>query len=617
MPVLFAFREDRFGFRFEIGEGAVLGRSPDCDLILFDRATSRRHSEITQDESGYVLTDLGSTNGTYFNDERLEGSTPLKRNDEIRVGQEVFLFDPDLDVAVGREGAVLIVGDVDPAPDGAMVGPPETDLSALDRPALAPLLQIANALSNRPNKGRVLKQAAYALTKVFSASSICLLWPETSDAVRLTALLSRPEDQRVVLPRPLVESVIQQNESVIWPFAYHNLNFHKGERMLDQVEHSVMAAPLKAHGESRGLVYVESAERAYGEKELNFLTALCPLIGSALVNASLIHQLDYRLAEEEQELNVGSDFVGDDDQIKALLGTAYQVGQTDARILLTGEVGTGKEVLARRIHSQSHRRRGPFISVNCSLFAPGQLESALFGQEAGTVTEEGVPGLLEKADGGTIFIRHVDHLPLQGQVELLRTIEEGLVYRIGSSRPRPSDFRTITSTSADIYALIEQGEFREDLFQRLSEVNLDMPPLRELRGDIVTLAKHFLARAAKERGLAVPELDQAACECLQAYPWPGNVGELKNVVDRMVMFARGDRINIDDLPPDLRLAPEVFRIMDEDAISETMAEVEKIYIRRALARLDNNVEAAAEMLGISQASLEEMIQRYNIILDVA
>ena len=615
MPVLFAFREDRFGFRYEVGDRALLGRGPECDLILFDRATSRTHAEIINTEDGYILKDLGSTNGTLHNEVRLEGEAPLKRNDEIRVGQEVFLFDPDLDVAVGREGAVLIVGEVPSEPEGRFMGPCEADLTAFERGNLLPLYQVAAALSNRPSKGRVLKQTAYVLNKVFGATGIVLLWPESVDIHRLTALLSRPEGRRQVLPRPLVDLVLQENQAVIWPYTVGELEFVKGERQLTQTGNSAMAVPLTAKGDYRGLLYLESGERTYTEKDLNYLNALASLVGMALLNAGLIGQLDHRLAKDEEEISSSSDIIGNDHQIKALLGTASQVAQTEARIMLTGEVGTGKEVLARRIHSQSARKQGPYLSLNCSAVPAGQIEMSLFGQDEGEYGGEDAPGILEKADGGTVFIRHVDRLPLSAQVELLRCIEEGLVYRVGSSQPRPSNFRVISSSCVDLGELIKEGEFREDLYQRLTDVTLEMPPLRDLKGDVDTLTRHFLSLAARERGLPAPELDPAASESMRAYPWPGNVGELKVVSDRMVMFTQGGRIRLEDLPPELRFAPEAFKSMDDDYVSETMQEVERMLIRRALARSNGTLDQAAEMLSLSAPVLEELIARYNISME--
>ena len=616
MPVLFAFREGRFGFKFELGDRAVLGRGPECQLILFDRGTSRTHAEIYRSENDdYILKDLGSTNGTYHNEVQVNGELTLKKNDQIRVGQEIFLFDPDLDVSVGPDGVVFIVGDVEAQPEGSFIGPSELDLPALDRTCLAHLFQVATALANRPKQKRVLKQASYALNKLFGATSLVLLWPETMESQRLTALLCRPSDRRLALPRPMVDQVLTENRSVIWPQAIVEFDFQNGKRYVATAEYSAMAIPLKAHGDLLGFLYVESNTRSYTERDLNFLNALGGLIASALINASLIGQLEYRMAREEEDVSVGGDFVGEDTQIKALLGTAYQVGLTEARLLLNGEVGTGKEVLGRRIHSFSPRRRGPYISVNCSAHAPGQIERVLFGQEEGAMADEGRPGALEQADGGTIFIRHVDHLALSSQVELLRTIEEGTVYRVGSPTPRPVNCRIISSTTVDLDELVAQGEFREDLAQRLAEVVLTMPPLRELKNDVVTLAKHFFNRSAKEMGVPVPDLDAAAADCLRSYPWPGNVGELKNLSQQLIMFAHGSRVVLDDLTLEIRLAHEALQLGSGDSKSESLNEVERIVIRRALARSNGRIDMAAELLGLVVSDLEARMAFHQISLD--
>ena len=611
MPYLFAYRDDRFGFRFEIGDSALLGRSPECDLILFDRASSRQHAQIYQTENGYVLKDLGSTNGTLHNEVRVSEEITLKRNDEIRVGQEIFLFDPALEVAVGREGAVLMVGDLDQPGNNPITQPGEVDLAGLDRSALSPLYQIASALANRPNQTRVLKQAAYVTVKIFSSSRLCLLWPQAGDQSRFGALLLKPEGQRLAVPKAMVDLVIQQSRAVIWPTVLNKLDFSKGERRLDQAERTAMCVPLKAGAEQHGLLYVESGSRGYTEKDLNLLTALGQLLGNALTNAALIDQLDYRLAQEKESIVEGGDFIGNDPQITALLGITQQVAETDSRILLTGEVGTGKESLAKRVHSLSSRRSGPFISLNCSSYAPAQLESVLFGQETDAMNEEGSPGLIEMADGGTIYIRHIDHLPLASQVNLLRTLEEGVVYRIGSSTARPINIRTITSTSADLTIMVEEGEFRGDLYQRLTQVILTLPPLREIRRDIPMLANLFVSLAARDRGMDIPDLDPAVLECLTAYSWPGNVGELKNLMERLAMFAPQNKIQVEDLPPDIRNAAQAFRL-EEEEVEPLLADSEKSMIRRAVARAEGSIRGAASILGISEADLSRRIRYYKI-----
>ncbi len=615
MPVLFAFREDRFGFRFELGERAVLGRSPECDLILFDRASSRFHAEITATDQGYQLNDLKSTNGTLLNEAPVTAPVILKTNDEIRVGQEVFLFNPSLDVAVGRDGVVLIVGDVDEAPPGALLSPPSADVGGLEKTQLGVLFKVAAALSERPKLNRVLKQAAYTLEKIFSASRTALLWPESTEIQRLTALLVRPNEQMLVLPEPCVRLALQEGRTVVWPKVITELNYVQGERMLLDEARTSLCAPLKTQGGPCGLLYVESKTRQYTEKDLSYFSAMASLIASALENAHLIAQLDRRIFREEEDLRTGSGFVGDHAQVKALLATAAQVAQTDARILLTGEMGTGKEVLAKRIHALSPRRSGPFVSINCASLSPTQIEATLFGHEPGTMTSDGAIGLLEEADGGTLFLKNIDHLPLSVQVDILRAFEEGVIYRVGSSRPRPVKFRTVSSTNVELAPMVADGEFREDLAHRLSDVSLEMPTLREIRDDIAGLVRHFVLQAARSRGLAVPEVDPAALECLRAYPWPGNVGELKNVCERQVMFSNGSAILLDDLPMDLRLSGEVFRTAPGERIPDTVMEAEKIYIRRALSRTDGDRGKAALVLGLSETEFERRMRNYDISLD--
>ena len=209
--------------------------------------------------------------------------------------------------------------------------------------------------------------------------------------------------------------------------------------------------------------------------------------------------------------------------------------------------------------------------------------------------------------------RHINNLPLSCQVELLRTIEEKVAYRVGSSLARPTNFRIISSTGADLIAMIQDGEFREDLYHRLSEVTLELPPLREMRTDIAGMMKFFLGRAAREKGLPVPELDPAAAECLQAYPWPGNVGELRNLGEKLVMFCVNGRIVVDDLPPDLRYSPEAFNTDVGERVPEFMADVEKTIMRRVLARTNGAKGQAAEILGLTETKFGARMRRYSFM----
>lgn len=615
MPFLFAFREDRFGFRFEIGDRAVIGRSPESDLIVFDPAVSRLHTEILRNDNGYVLKDLDSSNGTFFNGSQVDGQVDLKRNDEIKLGEEIFLFDPALDVAVGKDGVSLIVGDVEEEQEGAVILPKEGQLGGLDRPTMAALLKVATALAKFSSIALVVKQTLYVLQKLLEADRIAILWPEGVSGERLTCLSIRPVDGHIIIPKPVVQKVVEDESAVLWPVVLSELMFEGGERTLTSIEKNSLTVPLAKKGEPTGLIYIESSKRVYTEKDLGFLSALASLASPAIFNTLLIGDLKRKASKEDEAFKGRVRLIGEHQQMKALRAMAAQAAQTDDRILLEGEEGTGKEILAQLIHSLSSRKRYPFISLNCASVTGIDIDKELFGQEAGELAEDDLPGLLEEAEGGTVFIDNIEFLNPTDQTKLLQAVEERISYRVGSFRPRPVNFRLIASTTADLKQLVDNETFREDLHQRISEFALVTSPLRELGEDVILLARYFLGEEARATGVEVPQLDPATAECFRAYGWPGNSGELKNVIERMMMFHQGDRVLIEDLPIELRLASEAFKEGIGENPSESIREVEKDLIRKALGRANGNRRLAADLLGMNHDELDARIRSYDIFLE--
>jgi DNA-binding NtrC family response regulator len=614
MPVLFAFREDRLGFRYEIDDKVVIGRSPESDLILFDQAISRFHTEIARNEDGYYVKDLGSSNGTFLNGVEVQAPTLLARNSEVKLGDELFIFDPDLDMAVGQDGVALIVGEVK-TPEAVISLSGEPQPADLDRPSLAALYKITVALAKYTRLVNVLRQTAFVLEKLFKAQQIALLWPQGVSATRLVALTIQPQGGHLVLARPMVERVLGQGQAVIWPNLLGQLGFSHGERQLAEEPGSCMAVPLLRKNEASGLLYVGSREQAYTERDLRLLAALAGVVTPVVSSTRYIGELSHRALREDEAAADRIFLIGEHPQVKALRAMTAQVAQTDDRVLIEGEPGTGKEVLARLIHSLGARRKHPFMRINCAAIPANKIRHELFGQEAGSVSDEEWPGLVETAEGGTLFIRNINHLDMAVQADLLRAIEEGVIYRVGSYRPRPVNFRAITSTTEDLKTLMDQGVFREDLFQRIAEVSLATYPLREVREDILLLAKHFIGEAARARGRPAPELDQAATECLLAYFWPGNAQELKNVLERLMMFHHGRHVLADDLPLEVRLSVEAFKAEAGERTSETVLDVEKDLLRRALAKTNGDEVRAAEVLKLPPDVVKEKIRHYGIGLE--
>jgi len=288
-------------------------------------------------------------------------------------------------------------------------------------------------------------------------------------------------------------------------------------------------------------------------------------------------------------------------------------------VLITGESGTGKELVARALHYASQRKSGPFISVNCMALNPGVLESELFGHEKGSFTGAVVKrrGRFESAHTGTLFLDEIGELSQDMQVKLLRVLQDHEFERVGGSVPIRVDIRLVAATNKDLKNAVDQGRFREDLFYRLNVVNIHLPPLRERTEDIPLLAAHFLRKLSQENERRVTGFSTESMQALCAYDWPGNVRQLENVVERCVVLARGEVIEYDELPPELRDESTQYKsaadlLPAEINLGDTLEKIEAALIRRALVRSDFVQVKAADMLGISKSLLQYKLKKYNI-----
>jgi two-component system response regulator HydG len=290
-----------------------------------------------------------------------------------------------------------------------------------------------------------------------------------------------------------------------------------------------------------------------------------------------------------------------------LFSQIEEVAPSEAAVLISGETGTGKELVARAIHARSQRAFGPFVAINCGALAEGLLESELFGHERGAFTGavKARRGRLEMADGGTLFLDEVGEISQRMQVELLRVLEDRKFMRVGGSSVVGSDFRLVCATHQDLGALIEAGQFRRDFFYRINVISLAVPPLRERPEDIEPLASHFLERFARETGKKLSGLSREAMGMLKAYPWPGNVRELKNVMERAVVLARQHRIEAGGL--------SFLQPAEGEAMAGlTLQDLEQNHIRRILASHDWNITSAAKVLGVDRVTLSRKLKRLGL-----
>lgn len=321
---------------------------------------------------------------------------------------------------------------------------------------------------------------------------------------------------------------------------------------------------------------------------------------------------NHMLREQIADIAAEKIFVGRSDSAKELRRKAEIIGQSDSTVLITGETGTGKEILANLIHANSKRFTAPFICVNCGALNENLIESELFGSEKGAYTgaEKQRKGRFEAANGGTIFFDEIGELSLSMQVSLLRVLQEKTFERVGGSTPIYSDFRLIAATNRNLKEEVSAGRFRADLYYRLNIIPIEVPPLRSRKEDIEELSCYFLERYAREMNRKVKPLNRQILAALKKYDWPGNVRELKNIIERLIVLSGNGDINLCDLPEEIKVA-----VPQEDApstLKSVTREFEKEFIEKALSSNDGNVSRTAEELGIARKNLYKKLNDYGI-----
>ena len=342
-----------------------------------------------------------------------------------------------------------------------------------------------------------------------------------------------------------------------------------------------------------------------------------------VLDVSLARAIQYRALREEVRRLRGTtspagrfeELIGASQPMLALRRLLTRICESDAAVLICGETGTGKELVARAIHRGGRRARGPFVPVNCAAVPRDLIESELFGHLRGAFTDARADrrGLFLDAHGGTLFLDEVGDLPLAMQPKLLRALQERRVRAVGGSHERPFDARVITATHRDLETEVEEGRFREDLLFRLDVLRIEVPPLRARGTDVLLLAQHFLERYATRAGKRVLGLSTPAAERLIGYPWPGNVRELENCIERAVALTEHDKLIVDDLPERIRShrSGDVVVASHDPTELVPLDAVERAYILRVLDAVGGNKTLAARVLGLDRKTLYRKLERYG------
>ncbi|PSQ91982.1 MAG: sigma-54-dependent Fis family transcriptional regulator, partial [Bacteroidetes bacterium QH_2_63_10] len=322
-------------------------------------------------------------------------------------------------------------------------------------------------------------------------------------------------------------------------------------------------------------------------------------------------ETDVGLAEDEEPGFEG--IIGESDEMQSVFELIRKVAGTDANVLVLGENGTGKELVARAVHRRSERADGPFVTADLGALSPSLFESELFGHVEGAFTgaESDRAGRFEAADGGTLFLDEIGNIPMELQKKLLTVLQRREVTRVGDVEARPVDIRLVCATNQPIYDAMDEGDFRQDLLFRINTVEIDLPPLREREDDVLLLARHFLEEYADTYNAATEGFTDEARLALHQYHWPGNVRELKHTIERAVILSESTEI----VPDDLRFsAPSPESSSDAEASFDTLNlnDLEQKAVRKALSKHGGNVSQAAEELGISRRALYRRIEKYGL-----
>jgi Nif-specific regulatory protein len=643
-------------YRLTPGQVVTVGRAPTNKIVIRDEICSRNHCEIFQNDSQWTLRDLDSRNGTRINGSRVVGDRGLEDGELIQIGDCQVGFTHDLSASfsqfeakddVGRETETAVDSIFDhPAADHEpeiihrkrnsryqSAAPPETIVRDRMSQELAKLYRLALEMgSTRDSKSLsdVVLDGLFSGTCADIGAILLLPKGTTSEAKpeRLSVIVYKsPADQPYQKVSDYLSSaVLAKREAILARDVSDDSRLANRDSLGRIHAQSVICAPLRVGPVIYGLIHLYSTnpDNPLDADNLEFTLAVADQLAVVLENLSEKESLAVGLARAQdenqtllQQLELKSELVGDSRSMQKLRQDIRQVAPTDATVLIRGESGVGKELVARAIHFGSNRRKSPFVCLNCAALSESLLESELFGHEKGSFTgaTERKLGKFEQAYNGTLFLDEVGEMGQAIQAKFLRVVEGHPFERVGGQTPVRVNVRVVAATNRNLESAVEQGSFRKDLYFRLQVVEITVDPLREHRSDIVMLANYFLERFSRKTERPVERFTREALDVLMNYDWPGNIRELQNVVERGVILCTGGVVNEADI--------QLSTLGSKDARKPTeiglgnyrevsLKVLEREHIMATLIRMNWNKSRTAQILGIERSTLDRKLKRYQV-----
>jgi transcriptional regulator with GAF, ATPase, and Fis domain len=566
-----------------------LGKGDDVDVILPDPMLGDSHAHIHFDGRDFNITVLDKSGDMHVNGRR-RSKHRLAQDDRIRLGSmemEFSLFDEP----VTDDNAAKTIAELN---------------------SYKKLFEFSQKLMANYELPQLLEQLLDVVIQVTNADKGFIVLMESGEPVVKVARNLRREtisDAVSHLSDSILAKVVDSRRPLVISDALSDANFRNSLSVVNLRLTSVMCVPLLERGNLIGVIYVgnDHVAQLFDEAHLEVLTIFASQASLLLRNALLVNelQLDNKSLHDRIERMRFGEILGSSPSMQEVFRKVQKVAATDISILVTGETGTGKELIARELHNRSPRAKGPFVSINCGAIPENLLESELFGYVRGAFTGAvgNKTGRFQAANKGTLFLDEIGEMPLQLQVKILRALQDRVVVRVGETNPEPIDIRVLAATNRDLEAEIRGARFREDLYYRLNVVHLHLPPLRDRGDDIVVLARYMLSRYAPEYGNRVRGFTPSAIAAVKRHRWPGNIRELENRVKKAVVLA--DKallgpedlgLNPDDLPPILPL-------------TEAREQWQREYINEVLALNGGNRTKTARDLGVDPRTIFRHLEK--------
>jgi len=573
--------------------GAELGN----DVALEEPDVCVHHAQILFDGRDFQLEEMDRQGEILINGKK-KRRTRLAHGDRIQLGRAQLSFSALSELPIETVAA-------------------EGDRAATDMAGLRRLQVFSERLMTRSSVDDLLETLLDDVVELTRAARGIVLLVDPSDGEPGTARVRASRhvkgdlvpDASVTISDSIVRQVLESRRPVIVSDALTDTTFGKSESVIALKLSSVMCVPLLNQGEVIGAIYVGNDEikSLFKKSQLDLLTIYAAQASLILQNALLVSTLradKEKLSAELHDKRFG-EIIGSCASMLEVFRKLQKVAGTDISVLITGETGTGKELIARELHRRSHRAKGPFVTVNCGAIPENLIESEMFGHVRGAFTGAVAsrPGKFQQADGGTLFLDEIGKLSPQLQVKLLRALQEKVVCRVGDSKPEKCDIRIVAATNRSLDEMIKTGEFREDLYYRLNVVNLWLPPLRSRGDDVLIIAKALLSKYAEEFGSKVKGFSPQAFAAIRKYSWPGNVRQLENRIKKALVLCDRPLLGPEDLDIAEGTVPSIL------PLEKAKEEFQRRYVHEALERNNGNRTQTARDLGVDPRTIFRYLER--------